>query len=247
MAEPWSLPRRMLFTVKVTQAALREGLAVLREELLRNLVLGLAGRCQSREYCSYLWHRLGPRRLPRTALAGIPVYLGSPRSEAQSRACLEEFMERCRERPEAEAALLLLGRGRRAGRVEGAVFRRPEFYPLDRCQVLPADPLLSLPLPIQPEEVRRYSRVIGGLGTDVWGELAWPRLRDARWCLVGAGRGGTALAMLLAQQGALYLTIIDPDQIQEHNLDGMPAPSTAVGSSKAQMLAFLLQRFRPEL
>jgi hypothetical protein len=113
--------------------------------------------------------------------------------------------------------------------------------------VLPSDPLLGLPSPIRPEEMRRYSRVIGGLGTDVWGEVAWPRLRDARWCLVGAGRGGTAMGMLLAQQGALYLTIIDPDQIAEHNLDGLPAPPTVVGSSKAQMLAFLLQRFRPEL
>src|ERR1700730_2768268 len=124
----------MLYTIKMPQAALRECLSSLREELLRTLVIGLGGRSQSRDYCSYLWHRTGPRRLPKAGLAGIPIYFGGPNSSAQSRACLDEFTHLCRDRPEDEAVLLLLGRGRRAGKMEGAVFRRPELYPLDRCQ-----------------------------------------------------------------------------------------------------------------
>jgi molybdopterin/thiamine biosynthesis adenylyltransferase len=243
----------VILTVKMPRAALQECLAALRPQSLQTVVVGLGGRAQSRDYCSYLWQRAAPRRLTGSAAERVRIYFGTPNSTAQSRARLAEFLERCREldghssAQRAEAVLLLLGRGRRAGHVEGAVYRNRELYPLDRCQVLPADPLLGLPSPIQPVELERYSRVIGGLGTDVWGEPAWPRLRDARWCLIGAGRGGTALAMLLARQGALYLTITDPDRIEAHNLDGLPAPPSVIGSSKAEILAYLLERFRPEM
>jgi molybdopterin/thiamine biosynthesis adenylyltransferase len=242
----------VLLTVKMPRAALQECLTTLRPQSLQTMVLGLGGRSQSRDYCSYLWQRAAPRRLAGSAAERVRIYFGTPNSTAQSRARLVEFLERCQNEGRApagraEAVLLLMGRGRRAGHMEGAVLRDGELHRLDRCQVLPADPLLGLPSPIHPEELERYSRVIGGLGTDVWGEPAWPRLRDARWCLIGAGRGGTALAMLLARQGALFLTITDPDTIEAHNLDGLPAPPSVVGSSKAQILAYLLQRFRPEM
>jgi molybdopterin/thiamine biosynthesis adenylyltransferase len=239
----------MVHTIKMPRQALEECLATLRQEPLQTVVTGLGGRARSRDYCTYLWHRTArrPRSRAATPVAPVRIEFGAPTSAAQSRARMQEFIARCSEEPTGDAVLLLFGRGRRAGHVEGAVYDDGEFHRLDRCQVLPTDPLLGLPAPIEPEEMERYSRVIGGLGTDVWGELAWPRLRDARWCLVGAGRGGTALAHLLARQGALYLTVVDPDQIEPHNLDGLPAPPDVVGSSKAQILAYLLQRFRPEM
>jgi hypothetical protein len=239
----------MIHTIKMPRLALEECLAALRQEPLQTVVTGLGGRARSRDYCTYLWHRTAPRRRSRSSPPPAPVRIefGAPTTVAQSRARMQEFIARCREAPDGDAVLLLFGRGRRAGHVEGAVYHGAEFHRLDRCQVLPTDPLLGLPAPIEPEEMERYSRVIGGLGTDVWGELAWPRLRDARWCLIGAGRGGTALAHLLARQGALYLTIVDPDQIESHNLDGLPAPPDVIGSSKAQILSYLLQRFRPEM
>jgi hypothetical protein len=237
----------VIHTVKMPRAALQECLTTLRPQSLEAVVVGLGGRSQSRDYCSYLWQRAAPRRLTGSAAERVRIHFGTPTSTAQSRARLVEFLEQCRQRPTHEAVLLLMGRGRRAGHMEGAVYREGELHRLDRCQVLPADPLLGLPSPILPAELERYSRVIGGLGTDVWGEPAWPRLRDARWCLIGAGRGGTALAMLLARQGALYLTITDPDRVEAHNLDGLPAPPSVVGSSKAEILAYLLQRFRPEM
>src|SRR3989442_5065272 len=97
----------MLFTLKMPQPALQECLAALREEILRPLVIGRGGRSQSCDYCSYLWHRSGPRKLPRTALPEIPIYFRAPHSAAQSRARLDEIIQPCPEPPEDEAGPLL--------------------------------------------------------------------------------------------------------------------------------------------
>ena len=240
-------PRRMLYTVKVPQAAVQACLAVLDEELLRTLAIGLAGKAQSRITAP---------------ISGIgPGHAGSRRARPPASPSISE---RPTPRPLAGAAWKIsCSSAASAPRMKrscssSAVADTPAAWKAPSSAgpistrwtgARSSSPIRSWLFPSHPwpDERRRYSRVIGGLGTDVWGEVAWPRLRDARWCLVGAGRGGTALAMLLAQQGALYLTIIDPDQVAEHNLDGLPAPRRWSAPPRLQLLAFLLQRFRPEM
>lgn len=66
------------------------------------------------------------------------------------------------------------------------------------------------------EERERWSRMIGALG-----EPAWRRMRGLRYCVVGVGRTGSLMAASLVRSGARFVTLIDPDRLERHNLDAM--------------------------
>ncbi len=59
----------------------------------------------------------------------------------------------------------------------------------------------------------RWSRTIGALGVD-----AWKRLARLRIGIVGLGRTGSQLALLLGRIGAGRLTLVDHDLMEPHNL-----------------------------
>lgn len=86
---------------------------------------------------------------------------------------------------------------------------------MHRIMIAEGKTVLSEPEP-SAEERERWSRMIGALG-----ESEWRRLRDVRYCVVGVGRTGSLIAASLARSGARYVTLIDPDRLERHNLDSM--------------------------
>lgn len=89
----------------------------------------------------------------------------------------------------------------------------------------------------------RPSRTMGALGADLWQQI-----RDSHVLLVGCGRNGTLAAWQLVGLGVSRLTLVDPDQLEIENLDGMPGLAmTNVGQLKATALAQKLVEFNPDL
>ena len=87
---------------------------------------------------------------------------------------------------------------------------------------------------IDPISHGRYSRQAAALGADV---LA--RLQSSRIAVVGTGRIGSAVAHSLARMGA-NLLLLEPDLMEEHNLDG-DLPPLHEGRPKVQAMARYLR------
>ena len=87
---------------------------------------------------------------------------------------------------------------------------------------------------IGPAAPGRYSRLAAALGDDV---LA--RLQASRIAVVGTGRIGSAVAHSLARMGASLL-LLDPDVMEDHNLDG-DLPPLHEGRPKVQAMVRLLR------
>ncbi len=93
------------------------------------------------------------------------------------------------------------------------------------------------------QSVERDSRTRGALG-----EVVYRKIRHSTVTLVGAGRNGSQLAWQLASLGVQHLRLIDPDHLEEHNLNAMPGQlASDVGRSKVRALADRLTAFRPDL
>ncbi len=75
----------------------------------------------------------------------------------------------------------------------------------------------------------------------------WPVLRPRHALLVGAGALGNFVGLGLALAGTRELTIVDPDRIEETNLNRQVLFYDAVGQPKATMLATRLRRLTPRL
>jgi hypothetical protein len=71
------------------------------------------------------------------------------------------------------------------------------------------------------EKIRRdptyWSRTRGALGEETWSSLC-----DLHIGVIGAGRLGASLASELSRLGVRRLTLIDPDEIENHNLGEQP-------------------------
>lgn len=87
----------------------------------------------------------------------------------------------------------------------------------------------------------RDSRTRGALGDDLF-----QKLRRSTVTLVGAGRNGSQMAWQLA--GIKHLRLIDPDILEDNNLNAAPGLSAADGGRpKVRALADRLTAFRPDL
>jgi hypothetical protein len=85
----------------------------------------------------------------------------------------------------------------------------------------------------------RFSREIGVLG----GPARFARFREARFCVVGAGRTGSLVTHDLARREPRGITVIDPDVILPHNTPAMDvAPRTRPGTPKVQAIRSFLKR-----
>jgi molybdopterin/thiamine biosynthesis adenylyltransferase len=88
----------------------------------------------------------------------------------------------------------------------------------------------------------RWSRIEGVLG-----RKPFAKFRRTPVLLIGAGRLASLLASSLIRNGLRELTIIDPDQLEDHNRDSTFGnfPSD-IGKGKAGVLARYLHRVRPQ-
>jgi molybdopterin/thiamine biosynthesis adenylyltransferase len=94
---------------------------------------------------------------------------------------------------------------------------------------------------IDPQEVERWSRVVGALG-----EQTWRRLTSLKFCLIGVGRTGSLVATSLAKIGVRWLCLIDPDRLELHNLDAMDGVEEKdIGRYKAEVMEESLRRNFP--
>jgi molybdopterin/thiamine biosynthesis adenylyltransferase len=123
------------------------------------------------------------------------------------------------------AGLLLVGRESRRGEAAGYLARTSDaLEPLHSLHIVGpgmhtlhlsdrADLSEDRQIPINPDAEQRWSRTIGALGAAVWN-----RLVNLHLGLVGAGRTGSVLARMLLRTGTRRLTLIDPDNLEVHNL-----------------------------
>jgi hypothetical protein len=89
----------------------------------------------------------------------------------------------------------------------------------------------------------RWSRLRGAVGEPVFGKL-----RESHVAVIGCSRSGTQAASMFAALGVRGLSLIDPDVIEPHNLDGMLLSAEAdVGKKKAIALGKRLVEFRSDL
>jgi hypothetical protein len=98
-----------------------------------------------------------------------------------------------------------------------------------------------LPNPAAGEDAR-WSRVSGALG-----DSAWRRFRSLHCAVVGCGRTGSLTAFSLARMGVRRITLIDPDCVEPHNLDGEGFLPKHLGRPKAEVLAEGLKALSADL
>lgn len=79
----------------------------------------------------------------------------------------------------------------------------------------------------------RWSRLIQSIGTGVWHRMVW-----TRFVIVGCGRTGSLVASALARMGVREIGLVDPDVVEEHNLDGMEGITPRdIGRTKVEAVA----------
>ncbi len=86
---------------------------------------------------------------------------------------------------------------------------------------------------LDTQSLDRGSRTMGALG-----EAITRRIRKTHVVLIGCGRSGALASWHFVGLGVPRLTLVDPDHLELHNLDGMPAfTTTDVGRAKVDILA----------
>jgi molybdopterin/thiamine biosynthesis adenylyltransferase/rhodanese-related sulfurtransferase len=99
--------------------------------------------------------------------------------------------------------------------------------------------------PLEPEELRRYSRHL--LLPEV-GEDGQRRLKGTRLLLVGAGGLGSPAALYLAAAGIGRLTVVDPDRVDVTNLQRQVLYGVRdLGRSKAEAARDRLRDLNPHV
>jgi len=85
----------------------------------------------------------------------------------------------------------------------------------------------------------RYSREIGIFG----GQTRFAQFRQARFCVVGAGRTGSLVIHDLARREPAGIVVVDPDVMEPHNTPAMDvAPRTRKGTPKVEAIRSFLRR-----
>lgn len=196
------------------------------------------------------------RRLESTTPVGVEEALGRwsdvlciraavrPDLAAARRLARELGLERVR-----RGSLLLLGRGESAGTACGVTFGPSGMnVALDEIVVTGGGPHFR----VEPEGdgrekglnvPERSSRTAGALTERVWAQVSRSRV-----AIVGCGRSGSVAAELFAREGVRSLDLIDPDLVEEGNLDATLGSGPGdVGRSKVETIAAALRRSHPQL
>lgn len=86
----------------------------------------------------------------------------------------------------------------------------------------------------------RWSRTAGALGA-----YAWQRLSQLHYAVIGCGRTGSLVAHTLVRNGVHHLTLIDPDEVELHNLDSDGFLPDHLGQPKVNALSAGLRLINP--
>jgi hypothetical protein len=155
-----------------------------------------------------------------------------------SSALLAAFRTLISARIHEDAAFLAVGVGPAAGQIGGSVVVDGQVQSADDIQLAaPGMPIVRVTqlerLPPSTTVFQEtWSRTIGALG-----EARWRQLIALRYVVVGCGRTGSIVVDSLARLGARYLSIIDPDRLERHNLGEMAIAHSEVGRPKAEAAA----------
>jgi hypothetical protein len=175
------------------------------------------------------------------------VVLASPtRQDARDP---QAWIERLQPRPAQLLAVALLAFGQDHRAWNGWVIQGDHVRPLDGLRVVGAW-MLRIARDDLPEfdakgtaALRRWSRTRGALG-----EHVWRKVTQSHVAIFGASRTGSMLAFQMAALGCRRLVLVDPDTLEEHNLDAMAGVTEAdVGKTKVEALASRLVQFRSDL
>ena len=91
------------------------------------------------------------------------------------------------------------------------------------------------PPPVRREALRRT--------IDTWGEAAQRTIARLRVGIVGLGSVGSIVAEAIARLGIMEVILVDPDHIEEHNLDRLlNATVLDVGKPKVQLASEMMHR-----
>ena len=162
-----------------------------------------------------------------------------------------------RKASEADAsptAYLMFAVGQAAGQLQAACEIDGRIWPIESLRVVEA----GMPrVHLRPKIVLSSGDDDGAreqaLADEIWsrsvgalGESNWRRLVSLRVVVVGCGRSGSLVAAALARFGVRQLTLIDPDEIEPHNLGEMDLVAWRdVGRPKVEAVAERLEEFWP--
>ena len=153
--------------------------------------------------------------------------------------------------PYPSVCVLQLGARAELGAFTGIYTSGDHIIPIRQLQLVGAgmarfdavDWVQPVPL-LGPEEAERWSRLIGAIG----GSAVWRRLTELALAVVGVGRTGSLVAAALARLGCRRVTLIDPDRVEQHNVDAMDLVTTSdLGRFKAEVVAQRMRELNPHL
>ena len=82
----------------------------------------------------------------------------------------------------------------------------------------------------------------------LWGKEKLERFQNSHVLVVGLGGVGAYAAEMICRAGIGKMTIVDADTVQPSNINRqLPALSTTVGQTKAEVVAKRLKEINPDL
>lgn len=160
----------------------------------------------------------------------------------------DEWLARLRPLFGQKLVVLLFHQKGSASEWSGWLFEKGMKFILKSFQVVGEKPLnigSSSPSEFEfyTESDERYAHTV-----DAVGSVAMGKIRSASVGLVGCSRSGTLAATMLASLGVRKLTLIDGDEVELHNFDGMfLLEESDIGGNKAKQTGRRLSQFRSQM
>jgi ThiF family len=173
------------------------------------------------------------------------IAIASPPGEPPERP--DAWIRRLQPRLAQLLVILLVGLGRDRQQWRGWNTERGVIHPLAGLRIIGPGMVHATASrsvdPLDAGDDARWSRLRGAVG-----ESVFAKLRETEIALIGCSRSGTLAAGMFAALAVRGLSLIDPDAIEPHNLDGMILATEAdMGEKKGMALGRRLIAYRPDL
>jgi hypothetical protein len=173
------------------------------------------------------------------------IAISAPSGEPPNRP--DAWIRRLQPRFAQLLVILLVGLGRDRQQWRGWITERGRMRPLAGLRIVGPGMVHATTIhnldPLDVGDDARWSRLRGAVG-----ESVFAKLRETQVAVIGCSRSGTLAASMFAALAVRGLTLIDPDVIEPHNLDGMIlSAETDIGEKKALALGRRLIAYRSDL